>query len=216
MACYKPLRNIRGTQISYSKFQFFWEDMGNETQIYYLWVYKEDEQNMPQMFKYGSCVEKRMEVNFQYSTLSLAEIQKVRFLIFASDSPIAPDPKELVRMCQNPAFICEVCCGTGNVQWSWMRDETGMKLLIQSDKKIPEGFLYFEYPYGNQTFQYEIPGEIPCGVTEYRNIILPELYVEPQLKSLVNNLYIQKMEKKMSPASAEKESLFDRLINVFR
>lgn len=215
LAYYRPLKNINGQQLAFAKFQFFWEPSGDEQQIHYFWIYKEDEQQMPQMFKYGQCVDNKITVNFQYSSLSMVEIQKIRFLIFASDVPVAPSGKEIAMMSQQSEFICAVCCGTGNIQWNWVQDKLGMALKIVSDKKIPEGFLYFEYTYGMKSFQYEIPGFIQCGENYYGNILFPELAMEPQLKSRVNNLNLQKAGKK-APPERKGGGIIDKIAQVFR
>lgn len=189
MAYYKPLDGLRGVQIDFNKFQFSW-NTGNDYQAHFLWIFKEDELNTPQMWKYGQCIENRIQVSFQYNNVPLQEIRKVRFLIFLSDEQRAPSQNDIYIMSQNPKFLCEVCCGTGEIQWRWVADKPGMGLIINSDKKVPEGILYYDYVYGNKQFYFEIPGEISCGDNFYRNIFFPELPAAPQLKSREPNLRV--------------------------
>lgn len=212
MAYYRPLKNLKGAQTAYAAYFFSWEPSAYEGQMHYLWIYKEDELHMPQMFKYGQCIGNRIEVNFQYSTLSMLEVQKVRFLIFVSDVPSVPSREELAMMSRQPDFLCEICCGKANLQWNWINEKTGTTLKIISDKIIPEGFVYFEYVYGNKRFQYEIPGIIQNGENDYKNIWFPELMSEPQLKSKVKNLTLQKNMKK----SGEAGGFFDKIAEIFR
>lgn len=188
MAYYKALKGLKGIQTDFNRFQFSWNSAGNDYQAHFLWIYKEDELNVPQMCKYSQCMDNCVQVTFQYNSVPLQEIRKIRFLVFLSDEQRAPSQNDIYAMSQRPEFLCEVCCGTGTVTWKWVSEKSSMGILIKSDKKIPEGILYYEYPYGNQMFCFDVPGEINCGDNYYGNIYFPKLSGIPQLKSREQNL----------------------------
>lgn len=202
MANYKPLKNVAGrqNQSERKKFQFFWKASDDESQRYYLWIYKEGVR-LPHKDKYGNYVERRASVSFSDFEEPWNEIQKVRFLIFTSDEPGEPSADELARMAQRPEFICEVWCGEGTIQWDWIKNKknNSMNLRLVSNRNIPEGCLYFEYGYGNVMFQYEIPGEIlkDKGMI-YPNICFPSDAKEAEVKSRANVLYIERNGKQVS------------------
>lgn len=188
MAYYKALKGLKGIQTDFNRFQFSWNSAGNDYQAHFLWIYKEDELNAPQMWKYSLCMDNRIQVTFQYNSVPLQEIRKIRFLVFLSDEQRAPSQNDIYVMSQSPEFLCEVCCGTGTITWKWVADKSGMGLVINSDKKIPEGILYFEYLYGNKMFCFDIPGEINCGDNFYGSIYFPDPAVTPQLRTREQNL----------------------------
>lgn len=196
MAQYRPLNNIRGIQTDFVRFQFAWDSVGDDGQMHILWIYKEDEMDSPRMWKYSQCVEHCVKAEFRYNSIPMQEIRSMKFLVFLSDEPRAPAPQEIRRMCEIPEFICEVCCGTGVVQWRWNRERTGMGLIIKSEKKIPQGLLFYEYMYGNKVFRFDIPGEIKSGENYYRNISFPQIPAPPQLMSRERNIDIQELTER--------------------
>lgn len=195
MAYYEPLKGIQGIQTDFNKFQFSWESAGNDYQAHFLWIYKEDEP-VPQMWKYSKCIDNRVQVTFQYNNVPLQEIRKIKFLVFLSDDQREPSRNDIQIMSQRKDFLCEVCCGTGEIGWKWIADQKGMRLMIRSEKKIPEGILYYEYPYGNKMFRFDIPGEINLGDNYYGYVYFPEIPGLPQLQSRVQNLRISAVNGK--------------------
>lgn len=219
MAYFEPPKGLKGVQIDFNRFQFSWDSAGNDQRAHFLWIYKEDEMNMPQMIKYSQCMDNRVQVTFQYSSVPLQEIRKIRFLAFLSDEQRLPSRNDLYHMVQKPEFLCEVCCGTGEILWQWKQEAQGMKLTIDSEKKLPEGVLYFEYPYGNKIFQFDIPGEIQCGTNYYEKICFPALTVMPQLKSREANVNIMTGNgKKAGKISADKNNggFFKKITEIIR
>ena len=162
---YKPLKGLRGIQMQadFTRFQFSWDSAGNDSRVHFIWIYKEDELNNPRMFSYAQCIDNRIQVAFQYNNIPMQEIRKIRFLVFLSEDQRAPSREDLASLYQDSGYICEVCCGTGEVKWRWLQEPAGMTLFMNSNKKIPENILYYEYRYGNKTFQFEIPGEEKPG-----------------------------------------------------
>ena len=191
MAYYKSLEGLKGIQTDFNKFVFSWNSAVNDYQAHFLWIYKEDELDKPQMWKYAQCINNRIQVTFQYSNISLQEIKKLRFLIFLSDDQRAPSQKNIYCMSLKPEFLCTVCCGTAEIKWKWIPDKTGMQLLISSDKKIPEGLLYYDYFYGNKNFCFDIPGDINSGENYYGDVYFPDLPAQPQLRSREPNLRLE-------------------------
>lgn len=212
---YKPLRGLKGRQTDYSKFQFSWDSAGNDYQAHFLWIYKEDELQTPYVMKYAQCMDNCVHTNFQYNSVSLQEIRKIRFLVFLSDNQMAPSGNELNELSRHPEFLCEVCCGTGEVEWKWIQDQAGMTLGINSNKRIPEGILYYEYLYGNKMFRFYIPGEIRCGENYYRNIYFPGDMTEiPQLRSGEQNLRVSMWNGRTK--GSRNGGLLDKLANMIR
>lgn len=209
---YKPLKGLRGVQTDFSKFCFSWDSAGNDYQAHFLWIYKEDELNRPRMLKYAQCIDNYVQVSFQYNNVSLQEIKKIGFLIFLTDQQREPSRQELNEMRQHSEFLCYVCCGTGKINWKWVQQPQGMNLVIVSDKKVPEGILYYEYAYGNKSFQFEIPADIQCGENQFGNIYFPSLDQVPQLKSRERNLQLcfinSKAVTKMKPNDGNKGGNF--------
>ena len=125
MAYFEPPKGLKGVQIDFNRFQFSWDSAGNDQRAHFLWIYKEDEMNMPQMIKYSQCMDNRVQVTFQYSSVPLQEIRKIRFLAFLSDEQRLPSRNDLYHMVQKPEFLCEVCCGTGEILWQWKQEAQG-------------------------------------------------------------------------------------------
>lgn len=191
---FKALKGVRGIQkTAYQpEFYFSWDVSSDDRGAYYLWVYKEDEPK-PFMIQYAQCFNRQVRAIFQSNSTPLTDIRKLKFLIFVSDVSQEPTKTEISEMLRDPEFICEVCCGSGQVFWHWDHKKAVNKLVIESEKNISEGILYFEYPYGfNQiNIEIEIPGEIPRGKSVYPNIIYPGIAEEPQLKSREKNVQLE-------------------------
>ena len=217
---YKPLKGLRGVQTDFNKYRFTWDSAGNDYQAHFLWVYKEDELNRPYMLKYAQCINNCVQTTFQYNNVSLQEIRKIRFLVFLSDQQSALTREEMQMLSQQPEFLCEVCCGSGEAEWNWIQEQSGVSLAVNSNKIIPEGILYYEYSYGNKLFQFELPGEIKCGENYYRNIFFPgDLSEIPRLKSRVPNLKLVPWNKKVqgkTPEKQKKGGFLDKLVNAIR
>lgn len=212
---YKPLRGLRGIQTDYNKFQFSWDSAGNDYQAHFLWVYKEDELDRPYVMKYAQCINNRIQTIFQYNNVSLQEIRRIRFLVFLSDNQMAPSGQELNELSRYPEFLCEVCCGSGEIEWKWIQDQSGVTLGINSNKKIPQGILYYEYLYGNKMFRFHIPGEIRCGENYYRNIYFPgDMAGTPQLRSSEQNVRLSVWNGKNK--GSKNGGLLDKLANMIR
>lgn len=188
---YKPLKGLRGIQMpaDFRKFQFSWDSAGDDSRVNSLWIYKEDELNNPRVIPYSQCINRRIQAGFGQNNISMQEIRKIRFLVFLSENQRYPSREDFEKLSQDPKYLCEVCCGIGEVNWRWQQEQAGMALLIHSNKKIPENILYYEYRYGNKTFQFEIPGEINPGENIYRNIYFP-LQSSPELKSREPNIML--------------------------
>lgn len=219
MAYYKPLKGLQGIQIDFNKFQFSWNPSENDNRAHFLWIYKEDELDMPQMWKYAQCIDNHIQAVFRYNHVPLQEMRKIKFLIFLSDEQKAPSQNEIYEMGQTKEFICEVCSGTGEIKWRWVRDKSGVKLSINSDKKIPEGLLYYEYMYGNRWFCYEIPGEIYCGDNDYGDIYFPDMVELPQIKSREPNLKVQMMNGKSMgkvPENKKNGGILKKMVDIIR
>ena len=210
---YKPLKGLRGIQMQadFTRFQFSWDSAGNDSRVHFIWIYKEDELNNPRMFSYAQCIDNRIQVAFQYNNIPMQEIRKIRFLVFLSEDQRAPSREDLASLYQDSGYICEVCCGTGEVKWRWLQEPAGMTLFMNSNKKIPENILYYEYRYVNKTFQFEIPGEINYGENSYKGIYFPALQEPPVLKSREPNIMLSVGKEK--PRS---RGIFEKFADMFR
>ncbi|MCD7868233.1 MAG: hypothetical protein LUG62_08620 [Clostridiales bacterium] len=194
---YIPLKGLRGEQLDSTKFRFSWESAENDYQAHFLWIYKEYEP-FPQMRRYGQCDNNSVQVAFQYDSVPLLEIRRIQFLLFLSETQMAPTGEDIDRMSRDPAFLCQVCCGTGEIYWRWIPEETRCGLLLNSQKEIPEGLLYYEYIYGGKNFRFSIPGKIHPGSNYYGNICFPSLPEPPRLLSQEKNLSLV-MDLKLEP-----------------
>ncbi len=183
MSNYQPLRGIQGIQIQQNGFHFKWNpgDYGNNTN--FIWIYKEDELHMPQKRSYSECMDYQLQAYFQNMTIPFQEVKKVRFLVFLSDSGFALSQNDILEMSRHPEFLCEVYCGTAHVDWKWSLNNGSASLWIRSDKKLPQGLLYYEYTYGTVRFRFPIPGEICLGDNRYDNIYFPPMEELPMLQT---------------------------------
>ena len=197
---YHSLDDIHGRQLTPygTDFLFTWNlPQEKEAAVNYLWIYQENEV-MPQMFPYSGCIGHQIHASFNTVAVALNEVRKVRFLIFGSAAGAAPPQDEISRMAGKSEYICEVCCGNAKIEWRWEMKKDSNSLIIDSNKNISEGLLFFAYPYGvNQIpTEFEIPGEIRQGKNRYDNIFFPETNYEPELFVRGENIQVIKKKKR--------------------
>lgn len=192
-----PLPGASVVQVNNNRFALTWDGRMNRDPRYpFLWVYKENELNMPQLYQFGALINPGLQMEFQFGSTSITEIQKTRFMVFLLDNRNGISQEDMRILNNIPEFICEAYCGNGSVAWKWVTEKNGIGLEISSDKKIPEGLLYFTYQFGGKQMEFEIPGEISPKGNRYSNILLPLLEQEPQLRSRIPNLNISQEQSK--------------------
>ncbi|MDO4649087.1 MAG: hypothetical protein Q4B26_10595 [Eubacteriales bacterium] len=200
MSNYQPLRGIQGIQINQNGFHFRWEPGNYGDTTNFFWIYKEDELNMPQKRSYSECLDHQIQAYFQNIMIPFQEIRKVRFLIFMSDSGYSLSQNDIQEMSRHPEFLCEVYCGNANVEWTWVQNNGSTSLWIRSDKKLPQGLLYYEYTYGTVKFRFTIPGEVQMGENRFDNIFFPLLEGYPKLQtSAPYNVMLQEYQRRTGP-----------------
>lgn len=196
---YYPLKNIRGMQSSTNLYQinFIWEKSAVDSVGRVLWILMEG-QKTPMMFNYSQCYEQRISALFQYMPIPTTEIRMLKFLVFVTEGSAMPSQYEIAEMSRIPEFLCEVCCGVGNVEYAWKEGKKGLQLTIESDKIIPEGLLFYEYRFENGLFQIDVPGKINVGQNLYEGMIFPkqDMYQQALLKSRIGNISIRVKVKK--------------------
>lgn len=216
MAHYKPLKNVRGIQTGFTRFRFVWDAVDDDYGMHFLWIYKIDEQNNPNIIKYANCFNNSVDAGFQYNYVSLNEVRKLAFLIFLSDQQVAPSNEEMRKMGETSEYVCDVCCGNGEIEWKWNQGPQGsFTLLVKSNKEVSEGILYYEYLYGNKNFRYGLPGEIRQGENVYENIYFPALPQVPQLKANVPNLSLSS-EGSRSGGGGQKKPGHGGIFDLFK
>ena len=157
------LKDLKGRQMDYGRFRFSWTISENEENAYFVWIYKENV-SIPVMISYSQCINHCMEVSFQSDNLDMESINSTRFLIFVTDSRRELSGREIMALASQEQYLINVYCGIATVKWNWVCTNAGYTLLLQSDKEIPEGLLYYEY------FP-ELPG-LPQVQTKEKNIKL--------------------------------------------
>ena len=181
------LKDLKGRQMDYGRFRFSWTISENEENAYFVWIYKENV-SIPVMISYSQCINHCMEVSFQSDNLDMESINSTRFLIFVTDSRRELSGREIMALASQEQYLINVYCGIATVKWNWVCTNAGYTLLLQSDKEIPEGLLYYEYFWGGTILRFEIPNEIRAGINEYRNLYLPELPGLPQVLKKEKNI----------------------------
>ncbi|WP_418721416.1 hypothetical protein, partial [Blautia sp.] len=176
------LKDLKGRQMDYGRFRFSWTISENEENAYFVWIYKENV-SIPVMISYSQCINHCMEVSFQSDNLDMESINSTRFLIFVTDSRRELSGREIMALASQEQYLINVYCGIATVKWNWVCTNAGYTLLLQSDKEIPEGLLYYEYFWGGTILRFEIPNEIRAGINEYRNLYFPELPGLPQVQT---------------------------------
>lgn len=176
------LKDLKGRQMDYGRFRFSWTISENEENAYFVWIYKENV-SIPVMISYSQCINHCMEVSFQSDNLDMESINSTRFLIFVTDSRRELSGREIMALASQEQYLINVYCGIATVKWNWVCTNAGCTLLLQSDKEIPEGLLYYEYFWGGTILRFEIPNEIRAGINEYRNLYFPELPGLPQVQT---------------------------------
>ena len=195
---YIYLKGIKGLQtVPYKpEYYFSWDVSQEDGTAHYFWIYKEDEKK-PQMIPYSNCISHQITVSFKSNQVPLTDIRKVKFLVFISERAVEPSKEEITLMASKKEYICEVCCGAGDVKWYWEKNKNGNQLVIESEKNISEGLLYYGYPYGANgiPLEFEIPGEIKIGKTVFEQMNFPELSLEPELRARGENIRLVKKKK---------------------
>lgn len=198
---YVSLKKIRGRQVRpyEPEYEFVWEGLSaDEARVQYLWIYQENDP-IPQMFLYSNCIHRKVQAAFRNGNGGmLTDIRKTHFLIFASTGNIEPSPDTIRQLASMDEYICDVPCGAGTVFWHWEQEKGRHRLVIDSDKNIEEGILYYDYLYGTNMVPmvFDIPGHIRAGTNVYENIYFPDLPEEPELKSRGENIHLEKKKKK--------------------
>ena len=185
------LRDLKGRQLDYGRFHFSWSTSENESNAIFVWIYKENVSD-PVMTSYSTCINHCKEVFFQMDSLDMERIQSTRFLIFATDSRRELSGRELMELSQQEQYIVNVYCGIAAIKWNWMPTNAGYTLLLQSDKEIPEGLLYYEYFWGGNILRFEVPDEVKEGINEYRNLYFPSIPDLPQLQTKERNIRLSR------------------------
>lgn len=165
-----PLKNVYGIQYNNGmSIQFRWDQPEQQMANLFVWIYQNGVFS-PFMRAYNGI----NQIDYpMVNSYNVYNIEKIDFLVFASNSTIPPSDEEMYQICQNSDFICSVFCGECKVEWSWIKDEHGMVLYLNSEKEIPEGLLYYEYYYGGQQIRFKIPDPIRRGENYYPRVFFP-------------------------------------------